>query len=195
MNIATNNFFWIFFFSFSFYFSVESILPEVIATTTLLKYAGITAAVAVGGRYIATTVKEVSQFYQMHFKKIPQSEFYNESFDSGSVAFNSDIQGPILRTELGKSLFTKIKDIVCLKKEQQYQHQSFYADSTSSSSDGKKAYWNQTNIRAQQARGFFPKVNNYHYYSDSGDFWKGATAGSFVTGTTCFYLVVKHKKD
>lgn len=175
------------FFIISTYFSNQPILPEVIATTTLLKCGGVAAAMAVGGRYVMLATKEISQFYQTRFRNIPQAEFYND-FSSGSEIKDSAVQVSTPNTAPARNLFTKIKYMVFFKKEQQYQSQSCQTDGINGTS------WSQTNIHAQQqARGFFPKVNNYHYHSDKGDFWKGATVGSFVTGTTCFYLVVKHK--
>ncbi len=194
MNIVVHKSFLGLFIIFFMYAPIQPILPETIATTTLLKCGGVAAAAALGGRYVTLATREISQFYQMRFRKIPQAEFYND-FLYGDQAKDNNFKESVVTTESEKSLFTKIKEIVLFRKEQQHQGRPFQANGTNSSSDGNKTCWSQANFHAQQARGFFPKVNNYHYHSDNGDFWKGATVGSFVTGTTCFYLVLKHKKD
>lgn len=196
MNIAANKYFLGLFCIVFTYFSIQSILPETIATATLLKYGGAATALAVGGRCVTLAAKEISQLYQTRFRKTAQAEFCNDSSSSDGETKNNIVQESIVKVEAEKSLLKKIKDIVLCNKDQQYQQQSFQADEThNSSADQKTTYWTQTNVHAQQARGFFPRVNNYHYHSSQGNFWQGATVGSFVTGTTCFYLVVKNKKD
>jgi hypothetical protein len=194
MEVIRHKSFLILFCIFSSYFSTQPILPEAIATATLLKCGGVAAAVAVGGRYVTTATKEISELYQMHFRKVPQAEFYN-NFSNHDQA-KDNIQASVVNAKPEKSLFAKMKDMLISKQEQQHQGQAFQADGTQGLSDDRKIHWSQTWVHsAQQVRGFFPRVNHYHYYSDKGDFWKGATVGSFVTGTTCCYINAKHKKD
>jgi hypothetical protein len=196
MDIFIKKFFLTLFFVFSTYFSTEPILPETIATITLLKCGAGATGIALAGRYIATSVKGFSEYNQAYVKRIPQFECCHDSSDGLIGSPNRDIQGPILKTELGRNLLANVKDIVFSKKD---QHQSFSADSAHNSFDPKSACWNQTNVHAQQARGFFAKVNNNYYSNkhtfDKASFFLGTTIGSFITGMTCFHLVVKHKKD
>jgi len=170
--------------------TIKPILPETIATATLLKYGGLVSLAAIGGRYLGFEMKKVATKIQLDFNKYPNFEYLDDSQLKSAQSLTNQQQ-----TDSQIHFLQKIKDAVGISKVKEIPGSKFSSESASNMRDSKNYNWSQTNIHAQQARGLFPKVNNYHYYSDKGDFWKGATIGSFVTGTTSMYLVLKAKRD
>jgi len=170
--------------------TIKPILPETIATATLLKYGGLASLAAIGGRYLGFEMKKVATKFQLDFNTYPNFEYFDDSQLKNEQRVTNQQQA-----YLQVSFLQKIKDAMFMPKEQEIPGSRFSSRSAETTHDSKNYNWSQTNIHAQQARGLFSRVNNYHYYSDKGDFWKGATVGSFVTGTTSMYLVLKLKKD
>lgn len=183
-----------------FYISyIKPIIPETIATATLIKYGGLGAAVAIGGRYVATATKELSQNFNMRLNTYPNSEFYTREQCNPSEYQYSKIKEVSTKSEPEVNWFKKVKDMVGSKynKQQKFKEEIRFDRTNDMHSEELNSY-HQTYIHAQQARGLFPKINNYYYPKDhvsAKSFWQGVTAGSFITGMTSLYLVLKVKKD
>ncbi len=185
MDLITNRtFLGLFLLSMTF-ISTKPLLPETIATATLLKATGITSCLAVGGRIV---FKAFNQIDQIHVKTLPQAEFCCSEEKDPSQQF-------VVKANPKQSLLQKIKNSFIFGSKVSKTKQSYEQDTKSPKDNDTKNYWNQTYIQAQQARGFLPKINNHYYQADTGDFWKGATAGVFVTSMSSMYLILKLKKS
>ncbi|MBI2344554.1 hypothetical protein HYV10_00580 [Candidatus Dependentiae bacterium] len=176
----------------------ELILPETIATVTLLKCGGVAIA-GIIGRYVVLGAKNTIETFQIRMDRYPSLDSCGDIESDKNevrVANDSKIVGLV---KIKDDLLQKVKNSIFTDRQKadlNDQKKEANAQTWGMAHDTKTAYsWSQSNIHAQQARGFLPKINNYYYHSSKEDFWKGIAIGSFLTGTTSFYLVLKIKKD
>lgn len=170
---------------------INSFLPETIATISLLKYGGAISVAALGGHFIK---KDIFKGLNISCKPYPRVNPY-DSFEHIPQAHMNPVVADAVRNEVIKkeekfNLLGKIKSKFFIKKEQNfYQKNEFFQENRSNL---KQSY-----VHAQQAYGFFPKINNNYYYKQGNEeFWKGLALGSFFTGNSSLFLVLMlQKKD
>lgn len=177
----------------------KSLLPETIATTTLLKYGGTFVAAALGGRCIVQGATKFSQKFNMQIPKYPDTEFYTITESSDNEFKNIVTKNMVYAASIKQDFFNRIKQIVASETIEEKPNNSYQKSSSQEGFDQNSwtmHHWNQTNVNAQQARGFMPKINNtYYYHSGNESFWKGFSAGTFLTGITYHCVDSKNKKN